>query len=96
MYRVVDARGTGKTFKLLEKANEVGGIIVCKNARGMREKAKTWGFDNIQDFVDYYPSVGYHYEQPIFIDELEEYAKVLAGRTFAGYTYTFFEEDESI
>ena len=90
MYRIVGVRGSGKTYQLLEEVNRVGGVIISKNPRGMREKAHYWGFTNVV-CVGYEESKDYLYEKPVFIDELEEYAKALAGRTFSGYTYTLGE-----
>lgn len=93
MYRIIGSRGTGKTYRLLEKASEVGGIIVCSNPSAMREKAHTLGFTNLE-FMQYKDYATYYCEKPVFIDELEMYVRAISGRTLKGYTYTL--EDEEI
>jgi hypothetical protein len=93
MYRVIGGRGTGKTYRLLEKASEVGGIVVCSNPAAMRENAYVWGFTGIE-FMQYHDYIAYHCEKPVFIDELELYVKSISGRTLQGYTYSL--EDEKV
>ena len=88
MYRIVSTRGTGKTYRLLEEASKFdSAVIVCQNPRAMREKAHTWGFANLT-FMPYEDYISYYCEEPVFIDEIENYLKVVAGRTLMGYTYT--------
>lgn len=52
MYKIIGGRGTGKTYRLLEEANKVNAIIICRNPRALKEKAHSWGFDNVE-FVGY-------------------------------------------
>lgn len=87
MYRIVGTRGSGKTYQLLEEANRVGGVVISQNPRAMREKAHYWGFTDIV-CVGYEESKDYHYEKPVFVDELEAYARALLGKPLAGYTFT--------
>lgn len=87
MYRIIGSRGTGKTYRLLEKASEVGGIVVCSNPSAMREKAHVWGFTNLE-FMQYNDYISYYCEKPVFIDELETYVRAVSGRTLKGYTYS--------
>lgn len=93
MYTIIGGRGTGKTYRLLEKASEVGGIVVCSNPAAMREKAYAWGFTGIE-FMQYHDYIAYYCEKPVFIDELELYVKSISGRTLQGYTYSL--EDEKV
>ena len=93
MYRIIGSRGIGKTYRLLEKASEVGGIVVCSNPDAMREKAYTWGFTNLK-FMQYKEYISYYCEEPVFIDEIENYLKSISGRTLVGYTYSM--EDEQV
>jgi hypothetical protein len=92
MYRIIGGRGTGKTYRLLEKASEVGGIVVCSNPAAMREKAHVWGFTGIE-FMQYHDYIAYYCEKPVFIDELELYVKSISGRTLQGYTYSLEDEE---
>ena len=97
MYRIIGGRGTGKTYKLLEAANNTQGIVICSNPLAMREKARTWGFTDIKDFIGYKES-GYIHQidhKDVFIDEIERYIKEqFTDNHLKGYTYTI--EDESI
>ena len=93
MYRVIGGRGVGKTYRLLEQANNAKGVVVCSNPRALREKAYSWGFTDITDFISYRESVNYYTENSIFLDEIEKYAAELLNRyRFAGYTQTWEEE----
>ena len=88
MYNIVGTRGIGKTYRLLELANGVKGVVICSNPRAMREKAATLGFTEIQGFISYRDSIDERTGQDTFIDDLELYAKALVGRDLKGYTYT--------
>lgn len=97
MYRITGGRGSGKTYRLLEMANEHKGIVICSNPMAMRTKARSLGFTDIADFVSYRDSLNYHYERSSFIDELEKYAQEIFGtrNNLVAYTYTFEEENEN-
>lgn len=95
MYRIVGGRAVGKTYRLLEQANKVSGIVVCSNPNAMREKAYNWGFSDIFDFISYEESINYYTERSIFLDEIEKYAMRLLNRhRFSGYTYTLEDNNE--
>ena len=95
MYRIVGGRGSGKTYKLLEIANNSQGIIICSNPLAMREKARAWGFTEIKDFLAYQETESIQVDHKnVFIDEIEKYIKLqFSDNRLKGYTYTF--EDES-
>jgi hypothetical protein len=96
MYRIVGGRGTGKTYHLLKKANERQGTVICSNPQAMRAKARSWGFTDIKDFVDFKSIGSIENNSSVFIDELEQYIKEqFGGETpVCGYTYTFEEEEK--
>lgn len=89
MYRIIDARSTGKTSRLMLLAKETNGTIVCANPMAMQEKAKAYGITGI-NFISYRQLI----DQPIepfgnyYIDELENFVKtILVGKgSFQGYT----------
>lgn len=89
MKRIIDTRGTGKTYKLLEHAQEVGGIVVCSHPEGMKVKAESYGFDNITcmsygEYANENFLPGSH--TPIFIDELEAFLIYNISNYIEGYT----------
>ena len=52
MYRISDARGTGKTCQLLLLAKENNGVVVCIHPKTMKEKAERYGLVGI-DYLSY-------------------------------------------
>ena len=46
--RIIASRGTGKTKALMYEALINNGIFVCQNAKEMREKANTYGFNHLK------------------------------------------------
>lgn len=50
---IIGQKGSGKTYRLFEQANAVGGVIVGENPKNLRIVARTKGFENIKDFIDY-------------------------------------------
>lgn len=50
--QIIGGRGIGKTYKLLEEADKNKGVVVCRNTFALREKARTYGFKNVQ-FLEY-------------------------------------------
>lgn len=94
MYRFTGGRGTGKTYKLFEEANKVGGLIICSNPIAMRTKAKMLGFENI-DFIGYDDTSFYYCQKPTFIDEIENYLNSLTKNNLAGYTYTIIKDESN-
>lgn len=95
MYTFIGGRGTGKTYKLLEVANETKGVIICSNPRAMREKARSWGFTEIKDFLSYQEKESITMDtNSLYIDNLEKFIQEDMGWRLKGYTYTI-EEDEN-
>lgn len=93
MYVISGARGSGKTYRLLELANESKGVVISSNPNAMREKARSWGFTEIADFVSPRDSASYYFTKPLYIDNLEKFVQeVLAsGSKLTAYTYTVEE-----
>jgi len=50
---IIGQKGSGKTYRLFEKADAIGGVIVGENPKNLRIIARTKGFENIKDFIDY-------------------------------------------
>jgi hypothetical protein len=93
MYQVIDKRGNGKTSRLMLLAKENNGILVCSNSEAMKVKADAYGFNNLEiisymDYIKYANS----FHKPIFIDELEDFVKVLSYYQLAGYSLTEGED----
>lgn len=88
MYRIIDARGTGKTSRLMLLAKETGAIIACSNPSAMRQKAYAYGITGIE-FIGYKDLFTDNYdEEKIMIDELELFAKYCTETEIIGYTLT--------
>ena len=88
MYRIIDARGTGKTSRLMLLAKETGAIIACSNPSAMRQKAYAYGITGIE-FISYKDLFTDNYdEEKIMIDELELFAKYCTEIEIVGYTLT--------
>lgn len=85
MYRIIDERSSGKTGRLFLLAKEQDGVIACANPRAMRIKAANYGITGI-DFIPYEEVIGYNFDKPLFIDELEVFLKQYCNRSLAGYT----------
>ena len=86
MYRIVDTRGTGKTYKLLMLAKENGATVICSNPSALREKAYAYGMTGI-NFASYMDYATNKTEGKVVIDELENYAKV-CDSNLIGYTFS--------
>lgn len=52
MFRVIDGRATGKTYKLMQYAKENDAIFVCSNPPAMKQKAENYGIIGLT-FVSY-------------------------------------------
>ena len=80
MYQVIDARGSGKTGRLMLLAKEHNGVLVCSNPYAMKEKAKAYGFFGF-DIISYQDYTQHNYQagKYVFIDELDEYVKSLGN-----------------
>lgn len=81
MIRIIDKRSSGKTSRLLLLAQEYNGIVVCANSSAMEQKARSYGFYDIR-CEDYYWLISQGNRgnnQPIFIDELDNFLKYLGN-----------------
>lgn len=71
---IIGQRGSGKTYRLFEQADEIGGIVVGADPTSLRMAARLKGFANIKNFIaysdfieDYCQNVDNYY----FIDNIE-------------------------
>ena len=48
MKLIYDARGSGKTKRLFEYAQENNGVIITDNANALRVKAQAYGYNDIE------------------------------------------------
>lgn len=88
MYRIIDDRGTGKTGKLMELAEQTGAVIACINPFAMKQKAYSYGITNIE-FISYKDVFDYRHKSPdveIYIDELEVFVNSFLFGHLKGYT----------
>ena len=95
MVKLIGARNSGKTKKLLEAANKVHGVVLAENKEGLRVKANAYGFFdvNIIDYQDFLDG-NFYYGSPLFIQKAEVFLTSLAahmGLILCGFTVT---EDE--
>lgn len=86
MYRIVDRRGTGKTYKLLMLAKENNATVICSNPNALREKAYVYGLSGI-DFASYADYATNKVEGRVVIDELENYTRA-CDSNLIGYTFS--------
>lgn len=89
MERIIGGKCCGKTKKLLEFAQDKGYLVACSNPYAMTEKAKAYGYHNI-DCI-HYDNVKDFPNKEILIDELELYASYITAGKLIGYTLS--EED---
>ena len=88
MIQIIDKRGSGKTSRLMLLAKEHNAIFVCANPRAMKEKAKSYGLDNI-DFISYHDFVTSYDENTYVIDEVESFLQSIMGDSkLIGYSLT--------
>lgn len=89
MYKIIDKRGSGKTSRLMLLVKENDGILVCSNPEAMQVKAEAYGFKNLHiiSYFDYIDHIT-HYREKIFIDELEDFLRILSYSQIAGYSLT--------
>ena len=84
MYRIIDGRAQGKTGRLLLLAKDNDAIIACSNPRAMEQKALGYGIVGLE-FIPYERVMGYHYDKPVYIDEMDLFIKHV-NRAIEGYT----------
>ena len=51
---IIGQKGSGKTYRLFEQADAVGGVIVGENPKNLRIIARTKGFDKIKGIIYIY------------------------------------------
>ena len=89
MERIIDKRGTGKTYKLLNLAKNNNGVIVCSDPTIFREKAYAYGITGI-DFVsfgEFLKSPEIYKYRKVYVDELEGFIRKFPN--IEGYTLSF-------
>ena len=87
MEKIIRGNNTGKTYDLMKLASENNAIIACRDPQRAKEKAAEYGFTGIK-FISYKEVSGYYYTNPLYIDELEKFAKDISCSMFSGYTLT--------
>jgi hypothetical protein len=89
MFQIIDKRGNGKTSRLMLLVKEKNGILVCSNPEAMKVKADAYGFHDLEiiSYLEYIENVN-SFHKPIFIDELEDFVKILSYCQLAGYSLT--------
>lgn len=87
MNKIFGGRGTGKTIKMLEMADNADCIIVAKDPQSLREKAFALGFKNVEivSYDDYYYNYG-QYSKPAYIHDIEKYLKFIHMGHIKGFT----------
>ena len=96
MNRIIDKRGSKKTYKLMldAKSSDIS-TIVCANPSAMKEKSYSYGIIGL-DFMSYEQFANHCNPKEIgdyYIDELEDFIRYLAYSsslkgTFKGFTIT--------
>lgn len=87
MYRIIRGNCTGKTKELLEEAQKTGGIVASARPEALKEKAMFYGYGDVT-IVHYDQVIGYCYQEPVYIDELENFVACCCNHSFKGYTLT--------
>ena len=81
MYRIIDERGSKKTYRLMLDAKHNGAsTIICANPSAMKEKAYHYGIVGL-DFMSYEQFVNRYNPKEIgnyYIDELEDFIRYVA------------------
>lgn len=91
MVRIIDGRGTGKTYKLLMAAHDQGATVVCSNPHAFSDKALRYGIYGLK-FLSYneFLEGGNAVDEKIMIDELEAFLTYMCQYNpacqFVGYT----------
>lgn len=87
MYRIIGKRGTGKTKKLLTKAQETNAIVVCKDPTRMVEKAYSYGITGL-NFLTYLDFMhrGINFHGKFVIDDVEAFLATALTNNIIGYT----------
>lgn len=87
MYRIIDARASGKTSRLMLLAKETKSKIACGNPSAMREKAYAYGITGIEfiPYSDLYNG-SLDPEDKVMIDEIEVCMRTYMDGVLTGYT----------
>lgn len=93
MNKIFGARGTGKTVKMLEAANNTDSVIVTRDPQSLREKAFILGFKNVNiiSFGEFFRQchTGSYQEadkSPAYIHDLEKYLEYIHQSPIQGFT----------
>ena len=74
MERIIDGRGTGKTYKLLMAAHEQGATVVCSNPHAFADKALRYGIYGLKFFsYNEFLEGSNVLDDKIMIDEVESF-----------------------
>jgi hypothetical protein len=87
MYRIIDARSSGKTSRLMLLAKETNSAIACYNPPAMRQKAYAYGITGIE-FIPYSDLFNGYYDGNVLIDELEHFVTEFIDAKITGYSLT--------
>jgi len=88
MFRIIDARSSGKTSRLMLLAKETNSAIACSNPSAMREKAYSYGITGI-NFISYSDLFNGKYNcENVLIDELEVFVRSYTDANIMGYSLT--------
>lgn len=87
MYRIIDARASGKTSRLMLLAKENKAKIACSNPSAMREKAYAYGITGIEfiPYSDLYNG-SLDPDDKVMIDEIEACMSTYMDGILTGYT----------
>lgn len=84
MFKVIDAKSTGKTKELIRKAATTGGTIVCAHPENIGYKCIAYDLPRVN--AVFYTEDLSKIDGDIYIDELEDFVKCVLGKRFAGYS----------
>jgi len=84
MFKIINAKSTGKTKQLIREAAKTGGTIVCAHPENIGYKCIAYDLPRV-NAVHYTDDLS-DIEGNIYIDELEEFMKYNLGKRFVGYT----------
>ena len=98
MINIVGPRGSGKTTKLFEIAQENNGIILAPNSRALREKAKSLGYRDLEiiGFGDL-DNDNFSLGKDVYIDNIDFVCSYLLNKFYglgiAGFSVTTNENE---
>lgn len=88
MISISDARGSGKTYKLLKIAFAENAIVLCANPAAMRRKAMDYGFEEDDLIFKHYTDRMYDTGTPVVIDEIQGYLNAVSNAKLIAYCDT--------